>query len=69
MDLISTALPALAEAFSLILQPEQIGFLILGVLLGLSAATKQQGIFFPLVKRYGQGKPITAKTLNFYCSL
>ena len=36
MDLISTALPALAEAFSLILQPEQIGFLILGVLLGLS---------------------------------
>ncbi|MFQ6549323.1 tripartite tricarboxylate transporter permease [Aestuariibius sp. 2305UL40-4] len=36
MDLISTALPALAEAFSLILQPEQIGFLVLGVLLGLS---------------------------------
>jgi TctA family transporter len=36
MDLIATALPALGEAFSLILQPQQIGFLILGVLLGLS---------------------------------
>ncbi len=36
MDLFSTALPALGEAFSLILQPQQIMFLILGVLLGLS---------------------------------
>ncbi len=36
MDLLATALPALSEAFALILQPQQIGFLILGVLLGLS---------------------------------
>jgi TctA family transporter len=36
MDLFSTALPALGEAFSLILQPQQIMFLTLGVLLGLS---------------------------------
>ena len=36
MDLLGTALPALNEAFALILQPQQIGFLILGVLLGLS---------------------------------
>ncbi|MFY0690534.1 MAG: tripartite tricarboxylate transporter permease [Paracoccaceae bacterium] len=36
MDLLATALPALGEAFALILQPEQIMFLILGVLLGLS---------------------------------
>ena len=36
MDLFSTALPALGEAFALILQPQQIMFLILGVLLGLS---------------------------------
>jgi len=36
MDLIATALPALSEAFALILQPTQIGFLIVGVLLGLS---------------------------------
>ncbi len=36
MDLLATALPALGEAFSLILQPEQIMFLVLGVLLGLS---------------------------------
>ena len=36
MDLLGTALPALGEAFSLILQPQQITFLILGVLLGLS---------------------------------
>ncbi|MEM8849879.1 MAG: tripartite tricarboxylate transporter permease [Pseudomonadota bacterium] len=36
MDLLATALPALGEAFSLILQPQQIGFLIIGVLLGLS---------------------------------
>lgn len=36
MDVILTALPALSEAFSLILQPQQIMYLILGVLLGLS---------------------------------
>ena len=36
MDLISTALPALGDAFALILRPEQIGYLILGVVLGLS---------------------------------
>ncbi len=36
MDLLSTALPALGEAFSLIFHPEQIIFLMLGVLLGLS---------------------------------
>ncbi|GFE65334.1 tripartite tricarboxylate transporter permease [Litoreibacter roseus] len=36
MDLLATALPALGEAFSLILQPQQLMFLVLGVLLGLS---------------------------------
>ena len=36
MDMIATALPALGEAFALILQPQQIMFLVLGVLLGLS---------------------------------
>lgn len=36
MDVIATALPALSEAFALILQPQQIMYLILGVLLGLS---------------------------------
>ncbi len=36
MDLLVTALPALAEAFALILQPQQLGFLVVGVLLGLS---------------------------------
>ncbi len=36
MDLLATALPALSDAFSLILQPQQIMFLVLGVLLGLS---------------------------------
>jgi TctA family transporter len=36
MDLIATALPALGEAFSLILHPEQLGYLFLGVILGLS---------------------------------
>ncbi len=36
MEILSTALPALGEAFSLILQPQQIVFLVLGVLLGLS---------------------------------
>ena len=35
MDLIATALPALGEAFALILQPQQIMFLVIGVLLGL----------------------------------
>ena len=37
MEIFATAMPALAEAFALILQPEQIGFLAIGVLLGLSA--------------------------------
>ncbi|MEO3427385.1 tripartite tricarboxylate transporter permease [Pelagibius sp. CAU 1746] len=36
MDLIGTALPALGEAVTLILQPEQLMFLFIGVLLGLS---------------------------------
>lgn len=36
MDLLATALPALGDAFALILQPQQIMFLMLGVLLGLS---------------------------------
>ncbi|MEM9797716.1 MAG: tripartite tricarboxylate transporter permease [Pseudomonadota bacterium] len=36
MDILATALPALGEAFALILQPQQIGFLLVGVLLGLS---------------------------------
>ena len=36
MDLISIALPALSEAFALILTPTSIGFLALGVVLGLS---------------------------------
>lgn len=36
MDLIATALPALADAFLLILQPQQLMFLAIGVLLGLS---------------------------------
>jgi len=36
MDLIATALPALGEAVALILQPEQLMFLFIGVVLGLS---------------------------------
>ena len=36
MEIFATAMPALAEAFALILQPQQIGFLVIGVLLGLS---------------------------------
>ena len=36
MDLIATALPALGEAMALILRPEQLMFLFLGVVLGLS---------------------------------
>ena len=36
MDLIATALPALGEAVVLIFQPEQLMFLFLGVILGLS---------------------------------
>ncbi len=36
MEFLSTALPALSEAFSLILLPSSLGFLALGVLLGLS---------------------------------
>ena len=36
MDILATAGPALAEAFQLIFQPQQIMFLILGVVLGLS---------------------------------
>ncbi len=36
MEALAAALPALSEAFALILQPTQIGFLIVGVLLGLS---------------------------------
>ncbi len=36
MDIIGAAMPALGEAFALILQPTQIGWLVVGVLLGLS---------------------------------
>lgn len=36
MDVLATALPALAEAFALIFQPQQLMFMVLGVLLGLS---------------------------------
>jgi TctA family transporter len=36
MDLVATALPALSEAFALILQPQQLMYLAIGVLLGLS---------------------------------
>ena len=36
MDILATALPALGEAFALILQPQQILYLVLGVVLGLS---------------------------------
>ncbi|WP_417669477.1 tripartite tricarboxylate transporter permease [Roseibium sp.] len=36
MDLLATALPALGDAMTLIFQPEQLMFLVLGVLLGLS---------------------------------
>ena len=36
MDIFATALPALGEAFSLMLHPQQIMFLLAGVLLGLS---------------------------------
>ncbi|MEM8951511.1 MAG: tripartite tricarboxylate transporter permease [Pseudomonadota bacterium] len=36
MDLLATALPALGEAITLILQPQQLAFLLIGVLLGLS---------------------------------
>lgn len=35
MDLLSTALPAIGEAFVLMMQPERMMFLVLGVLLGL----------------------------------
>lgn len=36
MDIMATALPALGEAFSLILTPPNLGYLMLGVVLGLS---------------------------------
>ena len=36
MDILATALPALSEAFGLILTPTSIGYLVLGVVLGLS---------------------------------
>ena len=36
MEILSTALPALGDAFSLILQPQQLLYLFLGVLLGLA---------------------------------
>ena len=36
MDIFSSALPALVDAFSLILQPQKIMFLVVGVLLGLA---------------------------------
>lgn len=36
MELLATAGPALMDAFALIFQPEQLGFLVVGVLLGLA---------------------------------
>jgi len=36
MEILTTALPALGDAFAMILQPKQIAFLLTGVLLGLS---------------------------------
>lgn len=36
MDVLTTALPALADAFALILQPSVLGFLVLGVMMGLA---------------------------------
>ncbi len=36
MDILATSLPALADAFALILQPQQLMYLVLGVCLGLS---------------------------------
>lgn len=36
MDLLSTALPALSDAFAMILQPHVIGYLVLGVCMGLA---------------------------------
>ena len=36
MEILATALPALGEAWSLILQPEVLGFLVLGVVMGLA---------------------------------
>ena len=35
MDIVNTALPALGEAFFLLLQPQQLMYLAIGVLLGL----------------------------------
>ena len=35
MDVLATALPALGDAFGLILQPHVLGYLVLGVLMGL----------------------------------
>ena len=35
MELLNTALPALGQAFFLLLQPAQLGFLFIGVVLGL----------------------------------
>ena len=34
MELLNTALPALGQAFFLLLQPAQLGFLFIGVVLG-----------------------------------
>ena len=36
MDLFATALPALGEAWALILQPMVLGYLVLGVVMGLA---------------------------------
>ena len=36
MDILATALPALSDAFGLILQPQVLGFLVLGVVMGLA---------------------------------
>ncbi len=36
MEIIATALPALGEAWGLILQPSVLGFLVLGVVMGLA---------------------------------
>ena len=46
MDVLSTALPALGDAFALILQPQQIMFLVLGVLLARRGTLIFRHIYF-----------------------
>ncbi len=68
METLLAALPALGEAFSLILHPTQIMFLIIGVVLGLSVGVFPGlgGIELPILGDLfggtsgGQGLPRTA---------